>query len=666
MKLCHENCKKPRCAACFYARHQCELQESFPWLECRQDPFGVGCLACRKLFEKTGSKRSDVQGGLWSSCGITSHASLQRRSLEGHEKTPGHEKAVAQITQAVDNPFALTPTVEQLKRVYHHAVKHPLGDGIGTVGGQKKCRKMLWCLSEASRHLKRQLWNETPGKEKTVWSTTVFQDVRHGLLSVRFTAANSRAERLLGHMGTADVAKQYSLDAVGLMEGLDAIVKNFCTPAVCPPHLERPHHPVLDQDLYEKVKCSIETFVSDAASDEVRAGHMLAGQSTTELYMPRFRGLKIVCRDKPHATRRNLTRGWRADAFLDEVANKFVFAADSPTRLIQNSDVFKGFFAANIKRLNPNVSAVKAQGHVQDLGFAAHRFESASKPLTRIVIFWQAFVATLVQISWERSGQDAGKSASEFLLWLSTERCLQLGMLADAAIENLELTRLVDWQGFPLEQLPANLAGFRDRINALFKAIPPACLTTGCTEVMLQSLQRHVVLVFPGPGGRQQTKEIGKPSDEMVAACLSRMGHWVTLCEATLKSEFPHFETQQAFSIFNVKDVDSNPPSRATRTDLLSRLQRAFREPDDERAAGELERLWFVARRICTEEGLSSADAWRRAIEDISRLRKGPLYKALLPILVRFWASGDPFHVLGHYAMVYNLSLTSMIPWRCG
>lgn len=141
MNLCHENCKKPRCAACFYARHQCELQESFPWLECRQDPFGVGCLACRQFFEKTGSKRSDVQGGLWSSCGITSHASLQRRSFEAHETTTGHEKAVAQMTQTVSDQFALTPTDEQFKRVYQHAIKHPLGDGISAVGGQKNAER---------------------------------------------------------------------------------------------------------------------------------------------------------------------------------------------------------------------------------------------------------------------------------------------------------------------------------------------------------------------------------------------------------------------------------------------------------------------------------------------------------------------------------------------
>ena len=94
------------------------------------------------------------------------------------------------------------------------------------------------------------------------------------------------------------------------------------------------------------------------------------------------------------------------------------------------------------------------------------------------------------------------------------------------------------------------------------------------------------------------------------------------------------------FSIFNVKDVDGNPPERATRTDLLSQLQRAFHEQDDAEAGVQLERLWHVAKRICSEEGMSSADAWRKTIEDVSRLRKGPAYRALLPLLARFWAAG--------------------------
>lgn len=636
--ISHE-CVTKRCPECFFSRHQVELRDEYPWLEVSLSPFGLGCSACRKFFHATGSKKADCQGGVWASCKVTAYASIQRRALDGHEKSDAHCRAVGQIAQSVDGLPQSAPSTQQFRRLLEHAKKYPIGDGISTVGAQKKCRKMLWCLAEASRHLKRQHW-VAQKNETLLCSTTVFQDTRNGILSVRCTAANSRAERWLGHLGTIDVAKLFSLDAVGLMNGFDAILKSFCTPCLCPPHLDRAHNPQMDQNLYKAVKGSIETFVSDAASDEVRAGHMLAGQSTTDMYLPRFTGLKIVVRDKPHATRRNLSRGWKADVFLQEVSFRFIFAKDSPTRLIQNSNVFQGLFAANIRRINPGTSAVKIQQHVKDLGFAAHRFESASKPMTRIVLLWPAFIATVVQIAQERQSEPAGKSASSFLEWLTPERIVQLGMLADAAIENLDLTRLVDWQGFPLEELPAKLVGFRDRLRALFKGAPAICLSTGCTEIMLNWLKNPMILVFPGPGGRQLTNTIGAPSQFDIAACLGRMAHWVTLCEATIRAEFPHFETQQAFSIFNVKDVEGNPPDRVLRTNCLSRLLRAFQEPDNDVAGEEFQRVWHVARRICVDEGLSSVDSWRKAFQDLSRLRTGPRRDVLLPVLVRFWAAG--------------------------
>ena len=96
------------------------------------------------------------------------------------------------------------------------------------------------------------------------------------------------------------------------------------------------------------------------------------------------------------------------------------------------------------------------------------------------------------------------------------------------------------------------------------------------------------------------------------------MAHWVTLCEATIRAEFPHFETQQAFSIFNVKDVEGNPPDRVLRTICLSRLLRAFQEPDNDVAGEEFQRVWHVALRICALSQVDGYSVWthpRSALE---------------------------------------------------
>ena len=83
------------------------------------------------------------------------------------------------------------------------------------------------------------------------------------------------------------------------------------------------------------------------------------------------------------------------------------------------------------------MSAVKAQDYVKDLGFDAHRFESLAKPLSRIVLFFPAFLQTLHQIATARAGEEPADAAGDFLQWLSVKAMVLVAMLSDAAAENL-------------------------------------------------------------------------------------------------------------------------------------------------------------------------------------------------------------------------------------
>lgn len=641
---CRHGVAQRRCAKCFFDRNGQTLCEEFPWLcvtnNNEDDQFSVGCSVCMKFYQNSGEKRAPSHGGLWTSGQVVRHESMQRRALQTHEDSAAHQKASGNVEPIPESTTA--PSPKQFKALLDHCQKHQIGGGLGSVGGQKKCRKMLWCLAESSRERKRQLWLNSSKSQDFVSSTTVFQDARKGRLSVRFTAANSQCERRLGHLGTVNIAED--LSAIGLMDGLSKLLEAFCTPCLFPPHLEKPHAPVLNQELHSALLKSIEAFISDAASDEIRAGHMLAGQSTSSMYAPRLPNLQVVGRDKPHGTRRMLSRGWKADPFLDEVSQWFVFGPSSPTKMIQYSHAFKEIFAANIRRQDPSITPVKCHEHLKDLGFAAHRFESASKPMTRIAVFFQAFLSTVVQVACERKGHEEGKSAIAFLDWLTPEKCLQLAMLADCSLECIALTRMTDYQGFPIEELPAKLLAFRDRIKALFVSTPAACFSTGCTEQMLKSLRRPFVLMYPGPGGRNITKELGCVSgvtDAVAQACLRRMANWVRICEATLDSEFPSFEVLRSFSIFNVRNVSSDAlPSSVIRSNCLSRLQKAFMMGDRPEAGHQFERLWHCARRISNEEGVGSAEAWVQAVKHVTRAWSKPDLTELLPILVRFWAAG--------------------------
>eukprot|EP00959_Pyramimonas_sp_CCMP1952_P270958 5664655-Pyramimonas_sp.AAC.1 len=88
--------------------------------------------------------------------------------------------------------------------------------------------------------------------------------------------------------------------------------------------------------------------------------------------------------------------------------------------------------------------------------------------MSRCTIYFPALVATMDQIVANRKGNAEAVAASTFLGWLDDEKALQLAMLADAGDELSDLLRLLDYEGFPLEDLSFNLSAFLERLNYLF------------------------------------------------------------------------------------------------------------------------------------------------------------------------------------------------------
>lgn len=197
---------------------------------------------------------------------------------------------------------------------------------------------------------------------------------------------------------------------------------------------------ISDLLLHKRVVESFETQVSDSATDEVRAGHMNAGQTVTETLRETV-NMRVVVRDKPHCSRRNTGRNYAADPFLKDVQTRFIFGSKSPIKLIKESEQFSAWFAANVQKLDAHLTAILAHRGIKDLRFAAHRYDSSQKPFGRCVLFFHAVLATMVQISQARKGRPEGIAAAEFLHWLDNEKALQLAMMADAGDENMILTR---------------------------------------------------------------------------------------------------------------------------------------------------------------------------------------------------------------------------------
>ena len=190
--------------------------------------------------------------------------------------------------------------------------------------------------------------------------------------------------------------------------------------------------------------------------------------------------LRIVLRDKPHASRRLLSRLWKADPY--EVYS--ILDEKSPTKLIQYSKQFSAWFQKNIAALEPHLKAVATpHRRMKDMRFAGHRFESSQVPLARCVLYFPALITTLAQVMQTRLGSSSeAKAAAGFFERLNHERAVQLAMLADAGEEHYTLMRLLDFEGFPADDLSYNLSAFVDRVSALFGVgdCRAECLHAGC------------------------------------------------------------------------------------------------------------------------------------------------------------------------------------------
>ena len=595
-----------------------ELQIDFPWLVCQFDPdLRIGCKLCHELKSRG---RTD---GVWEPrrqdfvlSSSTNLKALRASTLKRHEQSGYHQQALqlhgTGVVEAKSHPPAAEFT--ELVRVIKVEKKLCFGrSGVSGIGWQKKCRQMAWCLGEASREEKRAMWSR--GKdEKFLVSTTVMQDCRSGKLRVRYRAANSRLEIRSGYLGTVNVAHDFSLDSAGLQAATMKVLENFATSRLQVAYPTREVGQASpDQELLSCLVNSVEAFVADAASDEIKCGRLLAGHGGLRpgLNMP---NIHLVIRDKAHASRRNLSRGWTADPHLAKIADAFVMGHQSPAKLIEYSKSFSGIFQQRIQQLEQSLQACKAHPRMQDLSYAPHRFDSCTRPFGRAVLFLHPLLLTMVQITEDRKGNEEASAAARFLDWVTPELCLQMAMMADAAEENLQMTRFFDVENFALEDLSFVISSFQDRLDALFTGDVPGtpnakiagCLTvpTGYTSHMLKLLSHPFML-----RGRSFGKEAGVPA-AAVRRCLGRMCNWFLVVKETLAAEFPNFETIQCFGVFRCVPsgtLRKSAPDSLEAAGLLAKLHAVYKmQVPLQSLQDEYYKSRHVAERLATHESLDS------------------------------------------------------------
>ena len=276
------------------------------------------------------------------------------------------------------------------------------------------------------------------------------------------------------------------------------------------------------------------------AGDEILASEMLRTPALNASQRALTPNLKHVIRDKPHSSRRLVSRPFAADGFLGDVVTMMARGRDSMARLIHDSLEVKRIFGNFVDhRASPIVSSA-----LKNMRAAGHRFESYQKPLGRTCLHLHNVIRTAMAVAADGPGDAKGR-AKTWLSGLDTEKALQAAMLADATDEAMQWTRILDSEDADPAELVFHAQQFRRAIEALFVADPPNCISVfGYTRVVLDLLKTPIVWTIDG-----MQKSIGNSQGcpaAVLQACIGRMRNWVTLATATINAEFPAFELSQA------------------------------------------------------------------------------------------------------------------------
>ena len=596
-RLHRAQCSKRSCAKCTITRGSrvwdtyidLQLCGKRRWLHWRRDAASacglfLGCWICA-LF-----------GGRDTFAECKSN-SVQKCTVSRHSNSAAHRVAISRYLAQLGLSAAelvTAPSPELFQAVLR---KTRLGERrvAGVSPGKRRC--MLWCLAEAVRDVQREFL-------RTAACIGLAQDTRKGYCLIRYIAASKSTQTLDVQSGVLGLVYVPSASALVLRRAVLHGIKQLSTCRLATGRISKrvaTGNGTFDKELATHIRTHVEVFAADGAADEQLTGRMLMGSSgrgaDSELgaAMPR---LRLITRDKAHASRRLLQRTWTADVYINNLTGLILYAKGSLAKLLEYSLPFQERFARYQKDANP--TQLRA---LQNLSFAKQRFDSAAVPLGRLVLCMDAALSVLDDILKERAhGSREHNAAVEIAEMLDTEACLQLAMLADSAHDVLALTRFFDKDSYDVAEMPRILCDFQHRCKAMW--VQGGCLHGGdtFTSHMLTFLARPRLL-WQRDGPKTLGLRGGVPVQTQ-ERCLARMQNWYTLAESVLRTEFPHFELLNGFSALSLR-------SKKPKLGLLEPVCRCL-EIDFGKMQVELDGLWPLAVHMFHGDTL---EAWRAAVQ---------------------------------------------------
>ena len=630
------------------------LGPGFPgqsWITMRESSKGVGCKACEwfaKLPVDTGASQEQDQSYALCPYVQFSLQTLKFPNIRRHAKSCHHKHAVSAyrghlLDQAAGKADAalVAPSEDEFLAVWQGLGSSSTGSSAKIVKQSlRKSTTMEWCLWEALRDSERLALSQAS-------TIALAMDERKGRLLVSFAACSGKGlDVTTGFLGQL---QHQGMNSVEVAACVRKAVRRLCTRRQPHPCMNRSRtKPTVVARAEHLILKRIEMITADGAANEQLALKLLHPMSarTSKVGVGKLPGLKLILRDKAHASRRLTERTFRSDPLLQQICDVVLFSKNSIAKLLCYSGDFADIFAQEVRQQTREGSAAALIGEVKNLSFAKQRFDSTAKPLGRCLWNLDALISTCHIILERRQPRsEPGKSCTRFIDLLSEEVVVLLGMLADASDECLLLTRFFDQGMFEVANMSTEVLGFKQRLNALFGEAE-LCLETGFTNLALKVVERSRLL-RAAKGMYRSLGGLAPPAILVLArrTCLPRMKAWRRLVLEVVDTEFPDYELLGAFSVFRLQPPSAHaqhrPAQEAPAWDLnsLARLAEAFGVDK----AALIEQFQDHRRVAQTEKAqrphAPAACSWQRALHRTQAVRhaakRWPV-TALLPVLQRF------------------------------
>ena len=251
---------------------------------------------------------------------------LRLSNFKRHAQTAGHKEATGGPSL-----LAAAPPVEDFATAWLDLRK-----GMHATKDRKR-RTLEWCLFEAVRD--REL--SFLGKATCI---SIMLDERNGRLLIKYSATDCNLEVRVGCLAQI---RDAGGTACGVAEAVHAAVARFCTRRALHPGLNagRPRR-ARNLEAQVHILNTIEMFTADGASNEQLAGKMLHPDSLRGDLALKLPSLRLVIRDKAHATRRLTERTFACDNCL----RRIILGQGSASRLLKNSRRLQCIFEGEVKQ----------------------------------------------------------------------------------------------------------------------------------------------------------------------------------------------------------------------------------------------------------------------------------------------------------------------------